>query len=91
MNDVSGLVQILLAGGLLALIGTLLSLRTGRQKSYDDRVDKELERLRQENHGLELDNDLKSIKLADAQEELTRLRVLLRSHGIDPESRPHHG
>jgi hypothetical protein len=67
------------AGGIVALIGVLLTVRESRQRRYDERIDKRTGELETRNRELEDNND----KL---MEEQTRLRVLLRSHGIDPDS-----
>lgn len=79
MEGITAGLALLGAAGLVALVGTLLTVRESRQRRYDERADKRLTELETRNRELEDIND----KLL---EEQTRLRVLLRSHGIDPDS-----
>lgn len=79
MEGITAGLALLGAAGIVALIGTLLTVRESRQKRYDERADRRATELENRNRELEDNND----KL---MEEQTRLRVLLRSHGIDPDS-----
>lgn len=66
-----GLIGLLVGGSFLAFLGALLSARSGRQRHFDQRMDKELTRLRGRNDELEDEND--------------RFRAYLAKQGIDPE------
>lgn len=66
-----GLIGLLVGGSFLAFLGALLSARSGRQRHFDERVDRELKRLRDENDRLEDEND--------------KLRTYLVRQGVDPE------
>lgn len=66
-----GLIGLLIGGAFLSFIGALLSARSGRQRSFDRRLDLELKRLRDRNDELEDEND--------------KLRAYLVARGIDPE------
>ena len=66
------------SGGFLALFGTLLTMRSGRQRDYDQRFDARATALETRNQELESTNDR-------LMEEQARLRFLLRSHGINPD------
>jgi ABC-type phosphate transport system auxiliary subunit len=57
------------AGGTLALLGTLLTNRSGRQREFDSRVDKALERSEADNLRLEKERDDLREKLAASQKE----------------------
>jgi hypothetical protein len=88
-------------GGALALLGTLLTNRSGRQREFDNRVDKALERAEADN--LRLEKDLRE-KLRQSEKdcrdnvaaheaearflalENARLRrLLIVEAGIDPD------
>lgn len=69
---------ILGAGTAAAVFGAIVTMREGRQKRYDERVDGENARLRTRNDDLEVEND----RLA---EDVSRLRRLCYDHGIDPD------
>jgi cell division protein FtsB len=73
------LFALLISGGLLATFSTLVSMRSGRQRSFDSRLDKELERLRARNDELEAEND-------QLQARATRYRRLIINRlGEDPD------
>lgn len=78
MSDLSGLYGLLGGGSFIALIGALLTTRSGRQKAFDERVDKALEQADAENKELEDENRFLGL-------ENMRLRNLLWQHGIDPD------
>lgn len=78
MADMSGLYGLLGGGAFLALIGTLLSTRTGRQKDFDARVDSALKQADEENAQLERENRFLATENA-------RLYWLLKQHGVDPD------
>lgn len=85
MENVQGLLTLLVGGGVLAFLGVLLTVRESRQKRYDDRTLADLERLRKvahdaEDHARHLDKENDALR-----EEVTRLRILCRSHGINPD------
>lgn len=65
--------------GLLAFFGVIMSGRTGRQRDFDQRVDKRLADSEAENK--ELDEENSKLRI-----ENTRLQTLLWSRGIDPAS-----
>lgn len=69
---------IIVSGGFLAFLGTLLTMRSGRQRDYDARFDERATKLETRNDELEATNDR-------LMEEQARLRFLLRSHGINPD------
>lgn len=77
--DLSTGFGILGAGSILAFLGTILTMRTGRMRDFDARSDQRAKDLEVRNRELEADND----KL---MEEQARLRFLLRTHGIDPDA-----
>jgi hypothetical protein len=56
-------------GGVLALLGTLLTNRSGRQREFDSRVDKALERAEADNVRLEGERDLLREKLRLSEKE----------------------
>jgi hypothetical protein len=79
MGDLSGLYGLLGGGAFLAIIGTLLTTRSGRQKAFDDRIDKALEAADKENK--ELEDEVRFLGL-----ENMRLRTLCIQQGIDPDT-----
>jgi hypothetical protein len=56
-------------GGALALLGTLLTNRSGRQREFDNRVDKALERAEADNLRLEKERDEVQEKLRRSERE----------------------
>lgn len=66
-----GLIGLLVGGSFLAFLGALLSARTGRQRKYDERIDKENERLRKRTDALE--------------DEIDKYRAWITRQGTDPE------
>lgn len=78
--DLQNWLGALIGGGLLALVGTMLTLRDGRQRRYDERTDADNARLREENKALDIDND----RLRD---DVARYRRVLIEHGIDPDTK----
>ncbi len=67
------------SGAGLAVIGTLLTTRTGRQRDFDSRLDKELKYLREREIELEAEVDR-------LRTEVERLRLVLVREGIEPET-----
>lgn len=88
-GDLSGLYAVLGGGGGLALIGTILGSRSGRQRDFDARQDRELEQIRDERddeRGRRVAAEGEALQL---QLETVRLRRLLIERGIDPDPSPH--
>jgi hypothetical protein len=65
----SSLYGLFAGGGALALLGTLLTNRSGRQREFDSRIDKALERAEADNLRLERERDELREKLAASQKE----------------------
>lgn len=93
MADLSGLYGLLGGGAFLALIGTLLSTRTGRQKDFDARVDSALKAADEENAALERENrflGVENVRLTGDNNRLKaeneRLRWVLAHHGINADT-----
>lgn len=79
MGDLTGLYALLGSGSFLAIIGAMLTTRSGRQKAFDERIDKALEQADKENK--ELEDEVRFLGL-----ENMRLRSICIQHRIDPDT-----
>lgn len=83
--DISSVVQGIFGAGFLALVGGLLSSRSGRQRDFDARVDADNDELREEVRTLREARDRAVTERDDARYQVARLRRLCASRGIDPD------
>lgn len=84
--DSNGIVNGLITGGLLTLLGVLFTMRSGRQKQYDERFDKRLSDLEGDNTDLTTENQKLREERIDLLTEVARLKQLLRNERIDPDT-----
>lgn len=83
-SNLNNLLALLVGGGLLTGLVGLATIRTGRQRAYDARIDAELTQLREEAEQWEARAREAEARERARAEEVFRLRMVLIQAGIEP-------
>lgn len=76
---INGLIVAVVGGGLMTGLAALLTVRSGRERTFSERVDARLADLEQKKDELERANRV-------SEERILRLRLALRQAGVDPDT-----